>query len=82
MTLLPPNNLQSYFTKSARLPLLTAVEREEHVSELTNARASLDLSEKADSAIEVSSGMIDAAYYIFDADFPDFEELHEAGTRE
>lgn len=70
----------AFFDDPARVPQPTALEKEKHVSEITNAAALIDLSEEVKRAMEMLSEAMSSLCYMHNADFRDLQELQEAGT--
>lgn len=60
MKLSQPNHRQRLLTYPARLPLLTVLEKKEHLLEMTDAADSINLSEKTKPVIEVVSEEMDS----------------------
>lgn len=56
--------------------------KEEDVLKTADIAASMDLSEDAKQAMEVLDEPMNSVYYMYDADFCDIAELHEAGGEE
>lgn len=77
-----PNKKQDSLTSPARLLLFTTVESREEVSELTNAATQMDLSKEIKVITEVLSRAMDSVYYIYHADFDNFEKYHKDGAGE
>lgn len=82
MTLSLSNNRHRLLKSPARVSLLTASEKEEKVSGMTDSTALIDIYEEAKRAMEVLRKMMTCTCYMYDAAFHNNGELHESGTGE
>lgn len=73
---------QSLLTNSTRLMVLTTPDKEEDVLLGADTASLMDLSEESNRGMEVLNKAMNAALYIYNADFSDLEELYEFGTGE
>lgn len=80
MVLSQMNRRQHLPTDSAGVLFRNALEKEENVLKMTDAAATMDLSEEMRRALELFSVAIRSVCFKYDADFRDSEELHKAGT--
>lgn len=81
MNLSQKNKSQHPLRSSAKLPLFFALEKQEDMLETTDEAGLADLSEEAKRAVVVLRGPINSACYIYDSDFHDLAELHEASSK-
>lgn len=82
MMFLQPNKRQRLLTNPARLPLLTALEKKESITEVTYAAALMNFSEEAKQAMELLNEAMNSVWYIYDDDICRFEGFHHASARE
>lgn len=69
MTLSQPKKGSRSLTKNARVPQLSTSGEEKDMSEITDAAAFMDLSEKAKQALEVLIEAINSVCYMYDSNF-------------
>lgn len=82
MTLWQENKRQGLLKNSARVTLLTAQEMEEELLEMANTTASRDSSERTKRVVKVLGVQMNSAYFIYEVDFRNLENLHEADTKD
>lgn len=76
------NKRQLLLTDPASLSLRTLLIKKEDWLEMTNAAAPIELSEEPRLSVCVLKEVMNAVYYIYDTQFWNFEERHEAGAGE
>lgn len=82
MTMPQPNKRDRLLTSPAKLPLLTALEKENDVSEKTNLAAPASLLVESKRAKCVLSEVMNSVCYIYGVDFRDLEKLRMADAGE
>lgn len=70
--------MTSFLTNYAKVPLLSSSEKEDDLLMMTDAAASMDLSEYARRAMEVLGEVMSSVCDIYDENFCDLEEPNEA----
>lgn len=74
MTLLQPEIRNYFLTSHTRLQLLTSLDMEKDMLELTDADTSLELPEETKQTVDVFSKEMNSVCYVYDAHFGYFEE--------